>query len=513
MWDVSVGMVISHPNRSDLQVELVYGYSTMEGALRSVVVAPSVSSPLVRDYNVAFDDTAAMPLWKDGADHTTTPPYYEAVRRPSTSFDVFRIGGNYATTIWQLLICDKQVYGRGVYLRSHLTIKSYGSGYQRATSGSWRYSLPVASMDGVTQTRELAVFDSVGLRSPTTTLTYRVDNVAPVLTVTHALPNDYHLYLVGSVTDGGGVRLLRLRMTLPDGGQYATTIPATGRNWLYDAAPSPYQAGNYVVWIEAEDWVGNLTYVGPFNVELPPQPNRITQVSPADGAANVALNQPIVVNFSQAMAPESFNLDVSPTLVLTPTWNAEKTRANLSHPYMISNTAYRLVIPLGTANQSNQPLENVPYTWTFTTGTTIADEADLSVGLARIGSGDVLAGDLITYTAVVTNNGPVSVTSALLTFNFGPADGIAWAGGPGCTWGAGTEVMTCTVSLSGFTPASLTVSVRTIGSFGGVLRNTAAVAPPAGVVDPNALNDTAGPVTVVVNKYYYIYLPMVLKGF
>jgi hypothetical protein len=137
-------------------------------------------------------------------------------------------------------------------------------------------------------------------------------------------------------------------------------------------------------------------------------------------------------------------------------------------------------------------------------------EADLNVSLARNGSGDVVTGDLISYTVTITNSGPVSITSALLTFNFSPADTVGWAGRPSCQWNSGTEVMTCTASLAGLSPTSLEVAARTV-NWEGVFRNTVSVAPPADIVDPDALDNVARPVTVVVNRRYLIYLPIVLK--
>ncbi|MBN1890631.1 MAG: Ig-like domain-containing protein [Thermoflexales bacterium] len=505
--DLNVGLAFTATSRSTLRV-----YLQAPSGLQVLLIGPG-SSALTQNYNVTLDDAATVPLWQDADDHVAGAPYYQNLRIPSNLLSAFNLLSN-ANVMgeWRVSWCDTErtrTEQEVRFLSARFSINSVATVLY--TEGNWRYSLPVQSLDGVSQTRRLVGIDNVGYRSQPLTLTYKLDTVAPALTVTHALTDVDRLYLSGSVSDGGELRLLRVRMTLPNGGQYATVISNTATGWLYNAVPSPYQAGNYTVWIEAEDWVGNIAYAGPFNLSLPALPNRVEQVNPANGATNVALNQPVVIDFSQAMRPESLNLAISPTLVLTPTWNAEKTRVNLGHPYFLSNTAYHLEV-VSAINQGSLLLDNVPYTWTFTTGTTIADEADLGVSLARVGSGDVTAGDLISYTATVTNNGPASITSALLTFNFGPADSVAWAGGPGCTWAAGTEVMTCTVSLSGFTPVSLTMSVRAVGSFDGVLRNTVTVAPPAAIIDPNALNDTAGPVTVAVNKRHYIYLPVVLKG-
>lgn len=504
--EVRVGLVISHPNRSDVRVKL-------RSSCGSSRLTMQPSSPLVQHYNITLDDASLLPVWEDGGDHGTAPPYYENVRSTNNELNPFRYNGAVCSD-WYLEMCDTQQADRGAYMRSQIIVRAFKEQY--GVPGEWRYDLPVtADMDGVQQTRELAAIDYVGERSPTTTLSYRVDVVAPALTVDHALVDQDRFYLRGAVSDGGAVRIVRMRMTTPDGRHVGEVLSQEAGAWLYHAPPTPYVAGRYTLWIEAEDQAGNSTQAGPFALTLPELPNRVEQVSPANGATNVARNQPISVDFSQAMDTGSVNWAISPTLLLTPTWNLEKTHLQLAHPYFAANTDYQLVIQ-DAVNEAYQVLENVPYTVTFATGTTIANEADLEVALALGWDGSAVpAGDIISYTATITNHGPEPTTSALLSFEFSPSDSLAWASGPGgCTWD-GAETITCNLpDVSSATPSHITVQARTRETFGQnyVLRTTANVAPPGGIVDPNTLNNQTEPVLAVMRPTYKIYLPLILKG-
>lgn len=111
-------------------------------------------------------------------------------------------------------------------------------------------------------------------------------------------------------------------------------------------------------------------------------------------------------------------------------------------------------------------------------------------------------GNSLTYTIVVTNNGPSDVTNATVTDNL-PA-GIA-----GATWtcgitaaGTGTVTNACgaasgngnintTVTLRRGAAATFTLNASVASGASGNLTNTATVAPPAGVTDTNPNNNSA----------------------
>ena len=100
-------------------------------------------------------------------------------------------------------------------------------------------------------------------------------------------------------------------------------------------------------------------------------------------------------------------------------------------------------------------------------------ETDLQVTKVRVGSGDVIAGELITYTIAVTNSGGDTVNTTITdTFNNGEASFVSC--NPTCSGTASPIVW----SLSNFTNfQTLQLVIRTAGSFSGTLRNTAFITP------------------------------------
>ena len=163
------------------------------------------------------------------------------------------------------------------------------------------------------------------------------------------------------------------------------------------------------------------------------------------------------------------------------------------------------------SDPSGNPLANVPYTWVFTTGVVSAPEADLEVSKGRVGSGDVTAGDSITYTFTITNHGPTSPITATLVDTFSSAAALADVSGSGCAWTPGSTDVTCTVTnVITDSPTLLTLAVTTDGAYGGSLTNNASVAPDGGIVDPNPANDGDGmTVTIQSGDGYSVYLPLV----
>jgi uncharacterized repeat protein (TIGR01451 family) len=102
----------------------------------------------------------------------------------------------------------------------------------------------------------------------------------------------------------------------------------------------------------------------------------------------------------------------------------------------------------------------------------------------------------VTYTVVVTNNGPGAVSGAAVTDAL-PAGmaSFSWStattGGAGVTTPSGTGSINDTVKLPPKATVTFTILAMTDAGASGPVTNAANVAVPAGVKDPNTANNTA----------------------
>ena len=110
----------------------------------------------------------------------------------------------------------------------------------------------------------------------------------------------------------------------------------------------------------------------------------------------------------------------------------------------------------------------------------------------------VAAGGALTYTVVVTNNGPSAVTAATVSDPFPAALTVnSWTctatAGSSCTTAGSGGNRTGTVTLVNGGSATFTAAVTVSGTAvpGSALANTATVAAPAGTIDPTTANNSA----------------------
>jgi len=123
--------------------------------------------------------------------------------------------------------------------------------------------------------------------------------------------------------------------------------------------------------------------------------------------------------------------------------------------------------------------------------------ADLSITKTDNVS-SVTAGSLVTYTIVVTNNGPAAVTGALVNDTMPAAlTNVSWTcsapGSASCGGGNGSGNINRAVNLgntNGNRTVTFTVTGTVLSTATGTLTNTATVAAPSGVTDPTAANNT-----------------------
>ncbi len=118
-----------------------------------------------------------------------------------------------------------------------------------------------------------------------------------------------------------------------------------------------------------------------------------------------------------------------------------------------------------------------------------------------------LPGGTVVYTIVVTNNGPHAVTGATVTDNF-PADfsSASWtcSATSGSACGAvinSGNSLSASLNLLNGGKATLTATAIVSPSAAGSVSNTASVAVPANVVDPNPANDTATDTDIIPGPF------------
>ncbi len=133
--------------------------------------------------------------------------------------------------------------------------------------------------------------------------------------------------------------------------------------------------------------------------------------------------------------------------------------------------------------------------------TIVERHADLAVTKDDLTS-TAVAGRTTTYTVVVTNNGPSNVSGATVSDPLpAGATSMSWtctaAAGATCA-PAGSGPIAAVVSLAAGSTVTFTVVVDIDAAASGLLTNTAAVTPPAGVTDANPANDSASDVDTLV---------------
>ncbi|MCB8985218.1 MAG: DUF11 domain-containing protein [Ardenticatenaceae bacterium] len=127
--------------------------------------------------------------------------------------------------------------------------------------------------------------------------------------------------------------------------------------------------------------------------------------------------------------------------------------------------------------------------------TDVSLEADLAITKSD-GQVNIVAGEMLTYTITVSNAGPSDVSGALVTDNF-PAEleGAAWqcsgAAGASCANASGSGDINLSVDVPVGGEITILASATVANTATGLLINTAEVAAPQGVTDPNLNNNTA----------------------
>ena len=269
---VSLGFNADHTARCDLAVSLMSPTGTQVDLVGFC--------PKRENFDVLWDDATRSLMEYDKQDHHTAAPYYENVRTPLYALDAFN--GEDALGVWELWVCDRfPNEDAGAYNRSRLILST--DALAANTQARWSYSLPdVEGVDGITRTLALYGLDSVGNRSTDPlSLTLRVDTVPPAITYfTHSsslVPGE-PFFITGSVSDGGGVKAMRLSGLGPNQDHLAAVIPldddpsmGSGRNgatWVYSDTSQFTQPGTYTLWVEAIDLAGNRSTAGPFAVDV-----------------------------------------------------------------------------------------------------------------------------------------------------------------------------------------------------------------------------------------------------
>ena len=113
----------------------------------------------------------------------------------------------------------------------------------------------------------------------------------------------------------------------------------------------------------------------------------------------------------------------------------------------------------------------------------LENTADLSIAKEATATGDITAGDRVTYTLTITNAGYTTPVTATIVDTWTPATAVVGVDAPGCNtadWVAG--VITCTRSLSQEAAYSDVVLATSI-VYSGTLTNVANVTTTGGIVD------------------------------
>ncbi len=257
------------------------------------------------------------------------------------------------------------------------------------------------------------------------------------------------------------------------------------------------------------------------------QPRADLAVSKTDGQASAVPGQPVTYTVTVANngpsdvvgAPVS---DVMPAALTGVSWTCTvapgdgacgaasgsgdvATTVDLRSGRQATFTVTGTVSPAAAGSLSNTAAVAAPAGWTDPTpGNNTATDTDTLAGSADLavtktdGQASATPGGPVSYTVAVANNGPSAVAGATVTDTVPAAvTGVSWtcsltagSGSCGSASGTGNSIAT-SLDLASGAVVTITVLGTVSPSASGTLSNTATVAPPAGVSDPVAGNNTA----------------------
>jgi uncharacterized repeat protein (TIGR01451 family) len=130
-------------------------------------------------------------------------------------------------------------------------------------------------------------------------------------------------------------------------------------------------------------------------------------------------------------------------------------------------------------------------------------QADLSLSASLVTEGEIFGGDTLTYTLTAANAGPGSPADATLTDTIDPAEAVTTltATSPALGDVCAVDGASITCALAGIPddqPRVVTVTLTLADEFSGALTHGASIAAGEGVVDGDAENDAAAPISVEV---------------
>jgi len=141
-------------------------------------------------------------------------------------------------------------------------------------------------------------------------------------------------------------------------------------------------------------------------------------------------------------------------------------------------------------------------TSTVTTAIVLQPLPQANLAVSKVGPSTVLAGGVVRYTLVATNNGPSAANGAVVTDTFpnvliNPTWTCAASAGASCgsASGGGNLALTVPVFAAG---SQVTITVTGTAPASGTFQNSARVATPPTVTDPDPTDNIGGPVITTV---------------
>jgi subtilisin-like proprotein convertase family protein len=424
--DVNLGLTAAISNREELVAHLF----SPAGTGARVIHGVGNDANVYAHYDVWLDDAAPGEL-HNSADDDPAEPYFDRAARPDAALNSFDGEGSQGT--WTLRLCDLlPLVNSGTYHRARLSLTPQSNALSSA--GTWAYGLPTpGGNDGVTQTLSIYGRDVLGNRATEPiTLEYRLDTVAPALTVTAVVTRiplvSPSPALTGTVTDGGGLEEVYTRVDPPDGASYRDAVDRADDDWHF--TPRLTTSGTHALWLEAYDQAGNVTTSGPYAVTGVCTPVQSISIT---GPATTISGTPVTLE--AAYVPT----DATWVELL---WDNGTTGS--STRYILPEGVYTAVVTATAAC-------GAPVTATHTVTSTCTEVQSVSIS----GPTTALSGTAIVLTASYL---PADATDVVLEWDnggTGPSAAYTW------TEGIHTAVVTATAACGDPVTATHTATVTT----------------------------------------------------